>query len=161
MENQKKLSLFEGYFCVLDTIFRKKVHYIWGIQFEKEGTYKTKHKKLWNHLKITILSSLLSNYLYLLFLWIPKNSKFKYKSTIARFDPIKNSWKKLGNLILARAGLGVIQLGNEFIVVGGNREGFEGIPTESCKLSGKSVTCTTREPQLSKFTHYPVLILIP
>ena len=91
---------------------------------------------------------------------IPNNSH-EEQSTIARFDPIQNSWTKLGNLNVARTGLGVIQLDNEFIVIGGSRYGDEDEPTESCKLNGQSMTCTTREPQLSKFTLYPELMLIP
>ena len=91
---------------------------------------------------------------------IPNNSGLE-QSTIARFDPIENSWTKLGNLKVARSSHGVIQVDNEFIVVGGVN-GFEGgEPTESCKLNGQSMTCTTMEPQLSKFTLYPELMLVP
>ena len=89
---------------------------------------------------------------------IPKNSG-RYQSTIARFDPIENSWTKLGNLKVARRGHGVIQVDNEFIVVGGRRHGKEDEPTESCKLNGQSMKCTTREPQLWKFKFYPELML--
>ena len=99
---------------------------------------------------------------------IPNNSpgskfiSYGFRSAIARFDPIKNSWTKLGNLKVAREKLGVIQVDNEFIVVGGMRDGwFDLLPTESCKLNGQSMTCTTREPQLSKFDFYPELMLIP
>ena len=87
---------------------------------------------------------------------VPDNSR-EFQSTIARFDPIQNSWKKLGNLKVARAGHGVIQVDNEFIVVGGFRNGYE--PTESCKFNGESIICTTREPKLSVFTFYPELML--
>ena len=93
---------------------------------------------------------------------IPSNSySSPYRSIIARFDPIENSWTNLGNLNIARSGLGVVRVDNEFIVVGGSREGPEDIPAESCSLNGLSIICTTRDPQLSKFTHYPELILIP
>ena len=91
---------------------------------------------------------------------IPNNSQ-ESQSAIARFDPMENSWTKLGSLKVARTGHGVIQVDNEFIVVGGWRDGKEDEPTESCKLFGQSMTCTTREPQLSKFTRYPELMLIP
>ena len=87
---------------------------------------------------------------------IPNNSK-EYLSTIARFDPIENSWTKLGNLKVARYGHGVIQVDNEFIVVGGRGN----LPTESCKLNGQSMKCTTREPQLLNFAYYPELMLFP
>ena len=91
---------------------------------------------------------------------IPNNSG-GYQSTIARFDPIKDSWTRLGNLNVARRGHGVIQVDNEFVVVGGIRYGNKDEPTESCKLNGQSMTCTNRGPQLSKFTTYPELMLIP
>ena len=60
---------------------------------------------------------------------------------------------------MARKGHGVIPVDNEFIVVGGNF--IDAVPTESCKLNGQSMICTTREPQLSKFTLYAELMLIP
>ena len=90
---------------------------------------------------------------------IPNNSK-EPQSTIARFDPIGNNWTKLGNLKVARYGHGVIQVDNEFIIVGGG-DGLSGDePTESCKLNRQSIICTTREPQLSQFTYYAELMLI-
>ena len=85
---------------------------------------------------------------------IPNNSAGQ-QSTIVRFDPVGNSWKKLGNLKVARHGHGVIQVDNEFIVVGGGTK-----PTESCKLIGQWMSCTTREPQLSQFAYFPDLMLI-
>ena len=82
------------------------------------------------------------------------------QSTIARFDPIENSWTKLGNLNVARSGHGVIQVYNKFIVVGG-LDGIAGSePTESCKLNRQSMICTRREPQLSLFIYYPELMLV-
>ena len=89
------------------------------------------------------------------------NKSRKHLSTIARFDPIQNSWTKLGDLNVAQAGHGVIQVDNQFIVVGGSRDGDEDKPTESCKLNGESVICITREPQLSVFTYYPELMINP
>ena len=89
---------------------------------------------------------------------IPNNSE-EPQSTIARFDPIKNSWTKLGDLKVARREHGLIQIGNEFIVVGGSSFYVDDVPTESCKLNGQSMTCSTREPQLSYF-FYPELMPI-
>ena len=89
------------------------------------------------------------------------NDSDEILSTIARFDPVENSWLKLGNLNIARYGLGVIQVHNELIVVGGNQDCGQDEPTESCKLNQQSIICTTREPQLSNFLLYPELMLIP
>ena len=70
---------------------------------------------------------------------------------------------------MARQAHDVIQVDNEFIVVGGDGYGgpvggpigYQDEPTESCKLNGQSMTCTTREPQLSSFALYPELMLMP
>ena len=78
-------------------------------------------------------------------------------SLISRFDPIQNTWTKLGNLKIARRRHAAIQLDNEFIVVGGDVKGH--VATESCKLNGQSMVCTTREPNLNFFS-YPELMLI-
>ena len=95
------------------------------------------------------------------FLSIPNNS-WELQSTIARFDPVANSWTKLGNLKVYRYGHGVIQVDNEFIVVGGCKDDDckNSVPTESCKLNEQSTACTTRQPQLSYFAFYPELMLI-
>ena len=90
--------------------------------------------------------------------FIANNNSGGFQSTIARFDPIENTWTKLGSLKVARKEHGVIQIDNEFIVVGGDQYNA---PTESCKLNLLSMTCTTREPQLSYFAFYPELMLIP
>ena len=101
--------------------------------------------------------SLLNEIIYNLYFLSIKSNSQERQSTIARFDPIQNSWAKLGNLEVARIGHGAIQFGNEFIVIGGNGN----YPTESCKFNGQSMTCTTREPTLSNFYLYPELMLIP
>ena len=63
---------------------------------------------------------------------------------------------------MARWGHGVIQVDNEFIVVGGiTTEWTLKKPTELCTLNGQSITCTTREPQLFKFSYFPELMLVP
>ena len=63
------------------------------------------------------------------------NYSREQQSTIARFDPIENNWTKLGDLIAARSGHGVIQVNNEFLVFGGSRKSYKDEPTESCKLT--------------------------
>ena len=62
---------------------------------------------------------------------------------------------------MGRRGHGVIQVNDEFIVIGGTRSGYIDEPIESCKLKRKSMICITKKPILSKFTHYPELMLVP
>ena len=53
----------------------------------------------------------------------------------------------------------VIIRSNEVIVVGGySKESNES--TESCKINGDSMTCTTREPKKAEFAFYPELMPI-
>ena len=110
------------------------------------------------HSLVTVVNS---NNLHSLIWLIPHNRpNQKALSTIARFDPLKNKWTELGYLRSARDGHGVIQIDNEFIVVGG----FSVLPTESCILNEQSIppmTCTTRKPKLSRFAFYPELMLMP
>ena len=98
-------------------------------------------------------------FIILTFFSILKNSE--EISRIACFDPIENSWKRMGKLKVARGEHGVIQIENKFIVVGGRRKGEKDEPTELCKLNGiaQLMKCTTTEPQLSEFTSYPELML--
>ena len=92
------------------------------------------------------------------------NKSNTLESTIARFDPIQNSWSKLGNLKVARSSFGTIQVDDEIIVVGGKSTcqkcSAVDVPTESCKLSGQSIKCVTREPNLSAFNYYPELMRV-
>ena len=60
----------------------------------------------------------------------------------------------------------MIQVDNEFIVVGGYRAGgvnnYNSIdqPTETCKLNEQLMKCVNREPKLTAFKYYPELLLI-
>ena len=67
----------------------------------------------------------------------------------------------MGDLNEPRSAHGVIQVDNEFIVVGGSRDDDKDESTESCIFIQQSMICTTREPQLSTFTAYPELMLFP
>ena len=161
MANQKRLSFFEGYIWVLDTGCRKKIFYLWRIYWGKESINKSRHQKLWTIYKVLLVL----NCIQLISFWFLSilNYSHEIQSIIARFDPVDDSWTKLGNLQVARFGHGVIQVDNEFIVVGGYRSrrhnGYE-MSTESCILNQQSIICTARQPQLSSFTYYPELMLV-
>ena len=95
---------------------------------------------------------------------VPNNSS--PLSTIARFDPIKNSWTKMGDLKTPRYGHSVVQVDNKFIVYGGQQGYHAGnfISTESCELHGQKMVCAEREPRenykLNAPTEYPELIIM-
>ena len=76
------------------------------------------------------------------------------ESTIARFDQSTKNWSKLGDLVTARSGAGVVYDGHSFLVVGGNDEKS----TEECKMEGMSITCTSRSPKLNEFYRWPTFI---
>ena len=82
--------------------------------------------------------------------WIPGAVQGVRVDTIARFDPAKNVWKNLGKLIKPRNRHSVVQLDNNFIIVGGKRyNNGDYVPTESCKFNKKSkMICTERKPEL-------------
>ena len=70
---------------------------------------------------------------------------------------------------MARTAHGVIQVDDEFIVVGGTTYDFGNnglVETESCKLlknskGGDYMTCILRDPGLWDFTRYPELFILP
>ena len=67
----------------------------------------------------------------------------------------------MGELNERRYGHSVIQVDNEFIVVGGRKDMYDTkFHTESCKLTDQTMTCTNREPKLNNFNNYPELMLI-
>ena len=84
--------------------------------------------------------------------WNGKLTPGERLSRIARFDPAKNKWKPLGKLNKPRNRHSVVQLDNEFIIVGGKRyTNGNYVPTESCKFKNHKKTkmrCTDRKPAL-------------
>ena len=86
---------------------------------------------------------------------IPVLRGLRPQSGIARFDPIQNTWTKLGDLKQSAVAHRVIQVDNDFIVFGGLGNKY----AESCIFDGQKMTCTKREPQLTNF-NYLELILI-
>ena len=91
-----------------------------------------------------------------------KNNKSEFQKAIAQFDPVQDSWTKLGDLKVARLGHGVIQLDNDFIVIGGNSQDSKTkipVPTETCKLNGESIICTEREPKLLDFLYSKLMLI--
>ena len=78
----------------------------------------------------------------------------RYASTIARFDQSAKKWSKLGFLVTARYGAGVVYDGQSFLAVGGIGEKS----TEECKMEDMSMTCTSRSPKLNQFYRWPTFV---
>ena len=77
-------------------------------------------------------------------------------SIIAKFDPTKNVWTKLGNLQFSRYAFGAIEVQKHFLIMGGE----EKKRTETCVISGESIKCKSREPTLNNFQFYPALMVV-
>ena len=77
-------------------------------------------------------------------------------STIAKFEPTKNIWTKLGNLQFSRHGFGAIEIQKQFLILGG--EGKK--RTEVCVLNSETIKCKSREPTLNNFQSYPAMMVI-
>ena len=75
---------------------------------------------------------------------------------IAKFDPTKNVWNKLGNLRFSRHAFGAIEIQKQFLIMGGGDKKR----TETCILTGESIKCKSREPTLNSFQLYPALMVV-
>ena len=77
-------------------------------------------------------------------------------TTVAKFNPTKNIWTKLGNLQFSRHGFGAIETQKQLLIMGG--EGKK--RTEICVITGEKVKCKSREPTLNDFLYYPAMMVI-
>ena len=77
-------------------------------------------------------------------------------SIIAKFDPKKNSWTKLTNLQFSRHGFGAIEIEKKFVILGGKGK----IRSELCQYGVNGLACKSREPTLTSFQEYPVMMKI-
>ena len=77
-------------------------------------------------------------------------------STIAKFDLKKNSWTKLTNLQFSRHGFGAIEIEKKFVILGGKGK----IRSELCQYGVNGLECKSREPTLTSFQKYPVMMKI-
>ena len=77
-------------------------------------------------------------------------------STVAKFNPTKNIWSKLGNLQFSRHVFGVVEIQKHFLVMGG--EGKK--RTEVCVVTDEKIKCKSREPTLNNFQLYPALMVV-
>ena len=76
--------------------------------------------------------------------------------TIAKFNPTKNIWTKLGNMQFKRHGFGAIEIQKQFLIMGGEGK----IRTEICEITGEKAKCKSREPTLNNFLYYPAMMII-
>ena len=76
-----------------------------------------------------------------------QSNEFYATSVIAKFNPDSNTWSKLGNLKYTRNEFGMIQIGDEYLIVGGQGDK----KTETCRLENDEMICTEREPTMTDF----------
>ena len=85
---------------------------------------------------------------FIVFGGVYKKSSLYYETdVIAKYDPVPNTWSKLGNLKNSRHGLGLIQLEDEYLTVGG----YNDKKSEICRLQNDAMICVEREPTLTNF----------
>ena len=92
---------------------------------------------------------------FVLFGGFDENKKVSI-STVAKFNPTKNFWTKLGNLQFSRHVFGVVEIQKHFLILGGEGKKH----TEVCVVTGEKIKCKSREPILSDFQFYPALMVI-
>ena len=80
-----------------------------------------------------------------------------YETTIGRFDLTTQKWSLAGNLVSGRMGHNAIYDGRFLFVVGGH--GTQ--KTEKCTISNKQVVCMSQMPELTKYSFWPELFLVP
>ena len=76
---------------------------------------------------------------------------------IAKFDPNSNKWSKMGNLQTRRFGLGVIEINEKFLVMGGTGEPDQML-SEECEIKNEIINCTTRK--LTMQVIYPEMMMV-
>ena len=77
-------------------------------------------------------------------------------STVAKFNPSKNIWTKLGNLQFSRHRFGAIETQKQFLIMGG--EGKK--RSELCEVTGETIKCKSSEPTLNNFQLYPAMMVV-
>ena len=81
-----------------------------------------------------------------------------YTSIIARYCMKVESWFQAGRLNHARSGHGAIELGSNFLIVGGAGN----LMTEKCEIGkDNTVECTDQQPSLDRYVAYPELFHVP
>ena len=74
---------------------------------------------------------------------------------IGRLDS-NNNWSLAGNLNTGRRGHGAIYLDSSILIIGG----YGNLQSEKCDLDQGVVSCSSQEPYLNSYTHYPELYLV-
>ena len=79
------------------------------------------------------------------------------ESMIGRLDIKTRKWTNAGSLVTGRSMHNAIFDGRYVLVVGGdNRK-----KTEKCSVSNDRMTCSKQSPELSHYSKYPEVFLVP
>ena len=98
-------------------------------------------------------------------------SEYVNQNTIAKFATTTRSWTRLGQMRRARNGLGVVTVGDNFLVVGGQITNGQANVAEACNLQVrvddkkypiKSLkgNCAVTQISTAKYEHYPLMLLV-
>ena len=79
------------------------------------------------------------------------------EKTIGRLDIKMRKWANAGNLVTGRRGHNAIYDGQYVLVVGGAGT----MKTEKCSISSNFNTCSSQSPELTDYTYYPEVFLVP
>ena len=93
---------------------------------------------------------------------------FRSETTIAAFNVPSKIWSRIGSLNVGRWSHGVIDRGNDFIIVGGcsGRHGkvhkgcFVPMISERCEMQDDQMICVTVEPKLTSYSRHAETMLV-
>lgn len=69
-----------------------------------------------------------------------------YLSEISSFSPVANTWTQRGQLVTARANVGLVWTDNSFLIIGGFVNWFDNITSEKCNFNGDQLQCVNQQP---------------
>ena len=85
-----------------------------------------------------------------------------YAKRISKFDMSTLRWSVLGSLNIGRSGHNVIEVDDQFLVIGGEYDsGNCCFVSEKCRFWRGRVICTTQEPTVEYFGFKVELFLVP
>ena len=89
------------------------------------------------------------------FLLFGGDTHYSTTDVIAKFDPVLNTWTRMGSLKSKRTFSAVIEVEKKLMIIGGYGKEL----TESCELLGQKIECNSREPAIER-VRYPAVMVV-